>query len=228
MTTILQNISKGFNIIIIIICIWYYYMIIKRPRIPKIGYDNITFKTGDIILMHSYKNTNPMFICSYWGHIGIVYIDPLNIINEGKPVIFEACHTSKMKICLPEHKNGIIVTDLYTRLSKYSGIIAIKCLNKTIEKNIQINFIDLINYSKKNMKYNDKIFLSGIRKKLGCNINNDTNCGELIFLSLIKLGLIDISMYNKRLLHHLLYIVNITKLNDNFYYKPVEIIFNPF
>lgn len=213
---------------ICILIISYIYFIIKPKYIKKIAYEDINFKTGDMILMHTYKNNNFLLIGSYWSHVGIVYIDHTRILNKGKPVIFEACRTSKMKVYKPRNRNGIFVTDLYTRLSKYSGKVVVKKLDKPIKKNIQDNFISFMCYSSRNMIYNDNIFSSGIQKKLGVKLNNNTNCGELCFLSLIKLGLIDVSMYEKKILHHLLFVVNINKLNDNFYHKPLEIVFNPF
>lgn len=203
-------------------------MIFISPEYKKMPYGNINFKTGDMILIHAYNNINPVFIGSFWGHIGIVYVDPDGVINSGNPVLFEAARTSKMKICPDYNIKGIMITDLYTRLSKYPALIAVKSLNNPIDYNIQVNFKSFINYSKENMEYNDNIFRSGISKKLGSKINNKTNCGEIVFLSLIKLGLLDIDRYNDRILHHLLYMCNINKLNNNFYNNPVEILFNPF
>lgn len=217
-----------FNIILIICITWYYYMIFMEPNYKKVAYENINFKTGDMILIHAYNNINPIFIGSFWGHIGIVYIDPDGIINNGNPVLFEAARTSKMKRCPEYNIKGIMVTDLYTRLSKYPALIAVKSLNTPIDYNTQLNFKTFINYAKNNMEYNDDVFSSGISKKLGYKINNKTNCGELVFLSLIKLELLDIKHYDNKILHHLLYMCNITKLNNNFYKEPCEILFNPF
>ena len=216
------------NIIMLIVIVWYYYLICLEPKYEKIPYEDLTYNTGDIILMHAYNNINPIFIGSFWGHIGIVYKDPEKIINNGNPVVFEAARTTKMKICPDNNISGVMITDLYTRLSKYPGLIAVKKLNKVIDYNIQCNFKDFIYYAKNNMKYFDNVFLSRIKKKLGYGINNETNCGELVYLSLIKLGLIDLEKVNDKILHHLLYICNIQKVNNNHYNKPVEILFNPF
>ena len=199
-----------------------------EPEYNKTPYENISFKTGDMILFHAYNNINPIFIGSFWGHIGIVYTDPEGNINNGNPVLFEAASTTKMKLCPNYNIKGIMITDLYTRLSKYPGLIAVKRLDKHIKFDTQVEFKNFIEYAKKNMEYNDKIFKSGISKKLGCKINNKTNCGELVFLSLIKLGLIELERYDDRILHHLLYMCNITKLNNNYYNTPNEILFNPF
>ena len=48
------------------------------------------FKTGDIILFHALDNINPIFIGTYFGHIGIVYI------HNGEPYLFEAAATKNM------------------------------------------------------------------------------------------------------------------------------------
>ena len=74
----------------------------------------------------------------------------------------------------------------------------------------------------------DDIIYNAICKKRGELINTGTNCGELVFISLIKLALIPESSSNERILHHLKYVANITQLQNNFYHKPVEITISPF
>jgi len=220
-----MNIHISFIIIIIICIFWAWYMTCCIPNLVSKSFDSLNFKTGDIILFHAWNNINPIFIGSYWGHIGIVYKDP---DKSDTPLLFEAARTSQMKNCPDDNKHGIMITDLKTRLEKYPGLIACKFLNKPIEKNIIKGFYEFIEYSRKNMYYNDNIFYNSFKKKTGEILNNSTNCGELVTLSLIKLGLIPLDILQKKIAHHLLYTINITDLNNNNYLNPIEVIFNPF
>ena len=108
----------AFIIVLLIICIfWVWYMLLNHPKLPRIKLEDAHFKTGDIILFHAYDNINSIFIGSYWGHVGIVYVDP--DIPNSPPVIFEAARTSQMKNCPDHNKHGIMITDLKTRWSKH-------------------------------------------------------------------------------------------------------------
>jgi len=200
-------------------------MLAKPPKMEHKPFDLFKFKTGDIILFHAYNNINPVFIASYWGHIGIVYKNP---DNDSRPLLFEAAKTSSMKNCEEKNRCGIIVSDLQTRIEKYPGKIACKFLNKPVSNQINSSFIEFMKYAKTNMHYNSKVFTNGLKKKLGAQFNYSTNCGEIVFLSLIKLGLLPHDMFYKKLAHHLLYITKLTQLNNNYYHKPIELTFNPF
>ena len=201
-------------------------MILNHPKLPCVKFEDAQFKTGDMILFHAYDNINPVFIGSYWGHVGIVYKDP--DIPNSKPVIFEAARTSQMKNCPDYNKHGIIITDLKCRMEKYPGLIACKSLNVPVHPDIIRGFKDLINYAKNNMYYNEDVVYNAIQKKKGDKFNNGTNCGEIVFMSLIKLALLPESVANEKIAHHLLYVAQLEKLQNNFYNKPVEITICPF
>ena len=47
-------------------------------------------------------------------------------------------------------------------------------------------------------------------------------------LSLIKLGLLPENVLDEKIAHHLLYVANLTTVQNNHYLKPIEITFNPF
>lgn len=221
------NVLLAFTVVIIIICIyWYWYMMVNIPTMKHLPYDKIQFKTGDIILFHAYDNINPIFIGSFWGHIGIVYKDPDEV--NAKPLLFEAARTSKMKNCQDYNRHGIMITDLKSRIEKYPGLTAIKKLNSPVNDEIIRGFFDLIKYAKKNMYYNEDIFYNAIKKKKGCKFNNSTNCGELVLLSLIKLALLPESILYDKIAHHLLYTASLEQLQNNYYHKPVEITYTPF
>jgi hypothetical protein len=220
-----QNILVAFIVVLIICIFWSWYMLANPPKLLCSSYDDLKFKTGDMILFHAYDNINPVFMGSYWGHVGIVYDDPK---TDKLPVLFEAARTSKMKNCPVYNKHGIMVTDLKTRLEKYKGLVACKFLNRSVSKIINDGFINLMKYAKKNMYYNDDVIYNGLKKRKGEKLNVSTNCGELVMLSLVKLGLIPEQTLNEKIAHHLLYVAHITKLQNNYYLKPVEISFNPF
>jgi hypothetical protein len=211
--------------IVIIMIYWSWEMLANPPKIKYVPFENTSVKTGDIILFHAYDNVNPVFIGSYWGHIGIVYKDP---DNNTKPLLFEALKTSGMKQCPEYNKRGIAITDLKTRLERYPGLIAHKRLNRPVNPHIIRGFKEFMKYAKANMYYNEKIFHNAIEKKMGGKFTNSTNCGELVYLSLVKLGLLPEKALNKNLAHHLLYTSKITKLQNNYYDEPVCLTFNKF
>ena len=106
-------------------------MLANHPVLLRAPYDKLNFKTGDMILFHAYDNINPVFIGSYWGHVGIVYNNS-NFTDE--PLLFEAARTSKMEYCPESNKCGIMITNLKTRLEKYPGLVACKILNRSFIK----------------------------------------------------------------------------------------------
>lgn len=220
------SVQSVFIAVIILVIYWFYYMLAKPPKMEHRRFDSVNFKTGDIILFHAYDNINPVFIGSYWGHIGIVFRDPDN--PHAAPVLFEALRTSKMKQCPDRIKHGIAVTDLKTRLSKYRGLIAYKELNRAVDSRIVRGFKELMHYAYNNMSYNDEVITNGLNKKTGEPLNNSTNCGEIVFLSLIKLGLLPVKDLEKNIAHHLLYAAKLTELQNNCYHEPVELTFNRF
>lgn len=219
------NIITAVTIVIFICLIWCWYMLANHPTLVCRAYDTLKFKTGDLILFHAYDNINPVFIGSYWGHIGVVYKNP---DTDDLPVLFEAARTTGMKNCPEHNKHGIMITDLKTRLEKYPGLIACKFLNRPVPDDIIRGMADFIKYAKTHMYYNDDVIYNGIKKKKGEKLNHATNCGEIALLSLIKLGLLPESVLDEKIAHHLLYVANLTTLQNNHYLKPIEITFNPF
>lgn len=221
------NMVLGFTIVFMIICCWWYWhMTSNAPDMNRVMFENVEFKTGDLILFHAYNNINPVFIGTFWGHIGIVYKDPDD--PDSKPVLFEAAKTSGMKVCPDYNKHGIMITDLQTRVEKYPGLIACKILNVPINTNIIRGFTGFMDYCKTNMSYCDCVFRNALKKKLGEKLNNSTNCGEITFLSLIKLGLLPEAVLNQNISCHLHYVNDVKQVQNNYYHDPIEITFNPF
>jgi hypothetical protein len=222
----MSNIINSLFIITIICIIWYWYMIWYQPIMKHKPFNELIFKTGDLILFHAYDNINPVFIGSYWGHVGVVFKDPDNV--NSKPMLFEAARTSQMKNCPDYNKSGIIISDLKTRLKKYKGITVLKSLDIPIQNNIIRGFTSFMEYAKLNMYYDENVIHNAIRKKMGSKFTNKTNCGEIAILSLIKLAILPYNILQKNIAHHLLYVAHIKQTHNNYYHEPIEITFNPF
>lgn len=215
-------------VIIIILIIWVYYIYLAHPLYKSYEYYELKdrYKTGDIILFHGLDNINPVFIGSYYGHIGIVYVDP---DNPDKPQIFEAFSPSKMPFYPKECSNGIVLADLEHRLNSYRGYAFYKELMFPVEPELQRGFKELIDYAINNMQYNEAVIVNGINKIL-CNesLHNGTNCGELVYLSLIKLGLLSYNKVTENNKHHLAWLSTIKQVERNEYREPVYILSNYF
>lgn len=207
--------------------IWIWYMEYNHPSFDNVWIDNViqNAKTGDIILFKATDNMNSSKIFCYYTHIGVVWRPP-----AGTAQIFEAAGTHNMDLYDHENKNGIFLTDLRTRLERYNGKLYYKPLNRPVSADLDNQFIDFIEYAKKNMYYNYSVVLSGIKKGLCLETCGDaTNCGEITMLSLIKLGILDPSRYNHRMFHHLYWVCNLEVADDEFAYSaPLRIKISPF
>lgn len=214
-------------IVIILLLIWYIYTIqYSNTNYPKFFLDDINplFKTGDIILFKASNNFNSIFINSYYGHIGIIYVGV-----DGIPMIFEANGIEHMPLREHHPKTGIFLTPAVDRIKKYKGRCYLKQLDTPLDTHATADFKTFIDYCLNNFKYDTKVISSGLKKYFGYKkCDSETNCGDLVFLSLIKLGLLPIEEYDNPRLHHLKYVAGLTKLNGNSYTEPVEIIDHPF
>lgn len=188
-----------------------------------------TLKTGDIILFKAANNFNSIFIGCYFGHIGIVYIDPDD--EQKIPYLFEATGIEGSHFREYHNQNGVFLTPLKERISKYKGRCWLKPLNRTLSENQIRDFRVFIDYCLYNMEYNKKVIVSSVQKFFGVNkCNKGTNCGEIVFLSLIKLGLLNMCEYDKPRGHYLRWMTNITKCENQYAYSNTitEIIDHPF
>lgn len=185
------------------------------------------FKTGDIILFKAANNFNSIFINSYWGHIGIVYV---RNDQPYTPYIFEAMGIEGSHFRARHNPNGIFLSPLRDRISKYKGRCWLKPLNQAVDIAIANRFMSFIQYAIRAMYYDKNIVRSSLRKIIKRNrCGKNTNCGELVFLSLIKLGLLHEKEYNQPACHYLKWMAGIEKLNDQYeYLAPLEIIDHPF
>jgi hypothetical protein len=182
-------------------------------------------KTGDLILFKAFNNFRSIYTGCYFGHIGIVYVD-----TDGTPLLFEANGVETV-ILKPEHNNkGLFLTPLNDRVKKYKGTCFWKQLNKELSKESVIALKEFIDYALDNMKYDMNVVGSALKKRFGIErCSNNTNCGELVFLSLIKANLLPIEEYDKKIWIHLDYVTYLKELNNGYKYLDItEIIDHPF
>lgn len=217
------------NKIIILLIILYVYFIQFHKRVYKKEFleDLISeFKTGDIICFKAYNNFNSIPLFSYFGHVGVVYVD-----DETKtPYIFEANGIENMDLKSHHNKNGIFLTPLRERVEKYKGRAFYKKLHTPLDDNLNYYFKQFINYGLENMSYDKNLFNSWINNITGARYcDRKTNCGELAFLSLIKLELLDFDKYyEKPEFHHLYQVTKLKDVNNNKYHELIEIVDYPF
>lgn len=217
-------------ITIIFIIVWIYYLQFHRISTEHtIFADDLEkhqfLKTGDLIVFKAYNNFNSIFHGSYFGHVGIVYIAP-----NGVPLLFEANGIERVPLRDHHPKNGVFLTPLIDRIKKYKGRCFWKPLNEYVAEDSVSNFIEFINYSLDNLHYNYSVITGAIKRWLGISkCDKGTDCGQIVFLSLIKLGLLPEQEYDIPRLHHLKFVCNVEELQHNYKYLPlIEIIDHPF
>jgi hypothetical protein len=211
-------------IIVILIWIWNYQW---RHH----GYESIALnemldkvRTGDLILFKALDNSNGPKIGCYFCHIGVVWVSP-----EGVPYIFEAAGTRGMHLNTNQNQRGIFLEPLVDRIIRYRGYVFYKQLVGPLVVD-DAEFLEWVNYAICNMYYEYDVVGNGIKKGLGLEkCNNGTNCGEITMLTLIKLGILSESEYDRSRPHHLR---DMCYLEDcgmgNSYMEPMQIVFSPF
>jgi len=218
--------------ILMVVMVYVYYIYLCHPKFREIQYEELRasgkFKTGDIILFHALDNINPIFMGCYYGHIGVVFVDPDD--PEKIPYLFEAASAKTMPLLDHHNKNGIFLTPMDIRMRKYSGFLFYKELSHEINPQTAREFKKFIEYAQKNMYYEYKVVQNCFKKGfLGEKPGDNTNCGEITMLSLIKLGLLDYERYNQSIFHHLKWMCYVTELDNEMHYKdPICIIDHPF
>lgn len=223
--------GNGLLIVLILIVIWVWYFQFNDPDFESVWLDGLiaskTFKTGDIILFKAQDNWNGPKIACYYGHIGVVFVDP---DKPYCPMLFEAAGTRGMNLQAHQNKKGIFFEPLIQRLKKYKGTTYYKQLNKAIPSEIQRTFHEFVNYAKQNMTYEYSVGWSGVLKGLGIErCHHRTNCGEITMLSLIRLGVLAESEYDKPRPHHLRDMCYFEHgINRYCYSVPVRILIDPF
>ena len=213
-------------LVIIILIIYIYQIQYSAYPCEKMFIDEALphFRTGDIILFKASNNFNSIVTTSYFGHMGMIYV------CDGVPMLFEANGIEHMNLKPHHNGRGVFLSPVCDRIKKYKGRCYWKPLNKEIDPLIAFEFGKFIQYALKNMYYDTQVIQSGFKKLLGLErCCNGTNCGEIVFLALIKLNLLSIEEYDVQRLNHLKYTSNITELSNDYRYLPlIEIVDHPF
>jgi len=217
------------GLFILVIILWVYYLQFHKISTDyKIFVDDLQdhqfLKTGDMILFKAYNNFNSIFHGSYYGHVGIVYI--LN----GTPMLFEANGIERVPLKDHHSKRGVFLTPLVDRIKKYKGRCFWKPLNRPLSEHTIQDFENFIQYCLGNLEYDYAVISGGFKRWLGlAKCGKGTDCGQIVFLSLIKLGLLPVEEYDTPRLHHLKYVCGLESLTDGYKYMPlVEVIDHPF
>ena len=215
-----------FATFIILVLMWiYYFHYYKMPTDITLFIDDALkhVKTGDIICFKAYNNFNSVFIASYFGHIGIVYAP-----KGEEPMLFEANGVEHMNLREHHPQSGMFLTPLADRLRKYKGICYWKPLEYEVPVEREKDLYSFIQYCLKEFHYDVAVFKEGIKTGLGmAKCSKNTNCGQITFLCLIKLGLLDPSTYDDTCFHYLRYTCYITELINNRYVDMIQLIPSP-
>lgn len=215
-------------IVIIIIMIYTYSVMTSTPNMKLVRYKTLRkekrFKTGDIILFHAVDHCYSLLIGEYYGHMGIVWVDPVSNI----PYIFEAVYIKGLNIEEDQNKNGIFLSPLDNRFGKYRGYMIYRELETPIDKKITDDFKGFIDFCIDNMKYDINFIPISICHLMGHKCNEYTNCAEIVFLSLIKLGLLPPDAYDWTICNYLSFIISRKEYVDNRYLEDVCMIDHPF
>lgn len=171
-----MSLLLSFNLILVIVAIYIYQIRFCYVDCSQIDLDSIKFRTGDLILFKAQNNPNDILIGSYYTHIGICFGN----------LIFEANGIEGMNLKPWHAKNGIFVSDARSRVSKYKGKCYYKPYFGKITRAHEKKLLDFIIFAKTNFYYDNKLFISAFNKKF----NFGTNCGELVYLAMITLGIL--------------------------------------
>lgn len=208
---------------IIVLVIYIYVLQFYHIDVPKYFIDEIQFRTGDVILFKAQNNFNAPKIASYFTHIGVVYV------RDDEVYLFEANGIEGMNLKKHHNKNGVFLSKLYGRVSKYKGRCFLKPLIGPSISNDNIEEFEIfMKYALANMYYDTRVIRSSVGKWINgveCGHDNSTNCGELAYLSLVKLGIIEKGLT----LHYLKYISELGDSGSEYKYGAlVELVDHPF
>jgi hypothetical protein len=226
-----QGISISYiNIICIVLIILYIYFVqfYKIDTDHKVfiedAIENKLFKTGDIILFKASNNFNSIKTATYFGHTGVV------VCYGNEVMLFEANGIERVPLKERHNKNGMFLTPLHERVSKYKGRCFLKALNNPLDENVINLYKEFISWAIQNMYYEYNVFRSVFKKLLGMErCHNGTNCAEIVFISLIRLGLIPASEFDNNIMNHLQYVADIKTLKNGYEYSDlIELVDHPF
>ncbi len=212
-------------ILVVLLILWIYVLFFDHPKgeILRPLIQKMNFKTGDIILFHALDNINPLFFGTYYTHIGVIY-------KKGDQLLlFEAANPNR-EILLGSNSRGIILCDLETRLRTYRGYILYKELNMEVPLAAQQQLDTLIEYAVQNCYYNPYVIGNFIDKMVfGDNIHHGLNCGELVYLALVALGILPKKYFEENRKHHIRWLSRLGDIETGYSYAdPKYIYYDPF
>jgi hypothetical protein len=216
------------SILVVLLVVYVYYIQFHRRQYPKRHLDDLleahTFKTGDVILMKAYNHFSAVVIGNYFTHLGLVYVRP-----DGTPMLFEAAETSKSNLKDHHSRAGVYLTPLKERLQKYKGMCWLKALNKPLEPGVVSNLERFISYALKHMYYSTSVVSDGLKKMVGLSrCGDNTNCAEIVFLSLLVCKLLPIDEYDHAR-SHIKFLSYLTELEHGYQFEElIEIVDYPF
>lgn len=205
--------------LVIIAMLWVFVFMFNHPKCPidRMPLKTSTFKTGDLILFHALDNLSALAIGTYYTHIGVVYCD------ETGQKLFEAVSPER-ELLVGDNRNGIVLCDLEQRLRTYRGYVFHKKVSLSVDEESKGHFRRFIDFAVRNLYYNTNILRNFINKVLFAEpIHRGVNCGELVYLSLICLGILPKKHFHENRKHHLQWLANLTDIYDEMkyiYYDP--------
>ena len=215
-----KSIMFGYLIVLIIV-VWCWTFLLNHPNAKKLNYADIadSCKTGDLILFHALDNINALFIGGYYTHVGIVY----RATQRSRPYIFEAWNPTESDRHPADIARGIALSDLENRIQSYRGYVFYKPLIYPVPQELSCGFYTFIKWALANMHYHTRVISNGASKLLlNDGLRVGTNCGELVYLSLIKLGLLNQDRIRENRKHHLNWVCSLANTdNGNAYAAPL-------
>jgi len=174
------------EIIICLILLYVYFIQFSHGTYPVELINEITFKSGDLIIFKAQNNFNALWLGSYYTHMGIVYE------SNGELLIFEANGLEHMP-ARPEHfKKGILLTQLLPRIKQYKGRVFLKPLKYAITAEQYALFTDFIKFAHEKFYYDTRVIHRRIQNLIGARtVDYRTDCGEMLFHLLVKLKMLE-------------------------------------
>lgn len=212
-------------IAVILVIWWVWYMTLCYPDYESVNWENLTgIKTGDLLLFKALDNFNAPIIGCFFTHVGIVWVDP----DTAVPYLFEIAPARQMPL-LPHHnKKGVFLSPLKDRVTRYKGFLAYKKFDGVVPEDRVRAFVPFMQYAMDNFTYEYRPFQNAIRKFFGEKVNATMNCGEMVYVSLIRLGILPLHAHGTPMGHHLRSVSYMKSTPAGNYADPVWVEVSPF
>lgn len=181
--------------------------------------DECPMQTGDLIWMKATDNNYAPCFISRATHIGIVVRDP----HDGQAYIYEAAQPSIKSLKPTQRSAGIFWTRAVDRIRRYKGYCYWQPISRAPSDERVHGLLRFIRDTAHLFTYNNKHIITILQKTLGFRgLNFQTNCGELVVLALIQLGILASERLNDKVKHSLWYVQDINeKCVAPYHYGPL-------